>query len=235
MANKKISQLTALGANFGAIANKAVAESCCAVGRKLLKYVCNTIEKHFYNAQIIYGDTDSVFVQFDLKNHSKKCHNTLSADLVQKYCASITQNKSIFSIFRNSSNYMLPQIQEFCTCPVLKSEEDKRRESIRLARIAEYCITAMLPYPKQTGGSAAHGVPAREAHFGVPAKPTVGVHQLEYEKTFHPLVLLAKKKYVGKKFIHILESFCKRSDQLKNIKDLDIKNKLLQDKRKALL
>ena len=125
------------GAKTSTFYEKDVAASTTAIGRKLLNYGKDVIEQVYgdrivntkdygevrTNAEYIYGDTDSVFFTFNLKNLD-------GTRIIGKQALEIT---------------------------------------IELAQEAGKLATAFLKYP----------------------------HDLEYEKTFLPFVLLSKKRYVG--------------------------------------
>lgn len=54
------------GAKTSAIYFLTIAESTCALGRKRLYFARDIVESNFPNAKIIYGDTDSIFINFGL-------------------------------------------------------------------------------------------------------------------------------------------------------------------------
>ena len=128
------------GAKTSTFYEKDVAASTTATGRKLLVYARNTIEEKFgdsiqttskygdvrTNAECIYGDTDSVFFTFNLKERIEN----IWTPIVGKKALEIT---------------------------------------IELAQGVSAVANSGLKRP----------------------------HDLEYEKTFMPWILLAKKKYVG--------------------------------------
>lgn len=53
-----------MGSSFSTIALKPVAECTTAIGRELLKKSVETVNKHFPDATVIYGDTDSIMTKF---------------------------------------------------------------------------------------------------------------------------------------------------------------------------
>ncbi len=55
-----------LGAPTSPLYYKELAASITATGRDMLKYAIKIVLKHFPDAEIIYGDTDSIFVKFKL-------------------------------------------------------------------------------------------------------------------------------------------------------------------------
>ena len=124
------------GAKTSTFYDKDVAASCTATGRKLLIYAKTVIEEVYSNkhcdttlgtvvanAEYVYGDTDSVFFKFNLKNE---------------------QGEKIIG-------------------------KDALQMTIELAKEAGHLASGCLKPP----------------------------HDLAYEKTFLPLVLLSKKRYVG--------------------------------------
>jgi DNA polymerase elongation subunit (family B) len=56
------------GAGTSAIFFYAIAESTTAIGRERLHFAKKIVEENFENAKIIYGDTDSIFINFNLKD-----------------------------------------------------------------------------------------------------------------------------------------------------------------------
>ena len=115
-----------LGASTSPICFKQIAASTTAVGRNLLIFAKTFVEDNFEGADIVYGDTDSIFINFHPKDENG---------------------------------------QE------LKGHEALKK-SIELGVIAGKQANKHLPHP----------------------------HDLEYEKTFYPFVLLSKKRYVGMKY-----------------------------------
>ena len=86
------------------------------------------------------------------------------------------------------SKYTDFQLYTKCDCPMINNEMSKEalQESIRLASEADQLITSLLPCRKYVDKSG----------------KKIGVHQLEYEKTYHPFILFTKKRYVGKLYEH---------------------------------
>tara|TARA_B100000700_G_scaffold327593_1_gene442625 strand:+ start:966 stop:4505 length:3540 start_codon:yes stop_codon:yes gene_type:complete len=103
-----------------------IAACTTAVGRNLVMFAKNTVEKEIEGTEVVYGDTDSVFVKFRTVDKNGKKLSGLEA--VQK--------------------------------------------SIDVGLEFEKIVKNMLKPP----------------------------HNLEYEKTFWPFVLLSKKRYVGNKY-----------------------------------
>lgn len=56
-----------IGAATSPIYMKAIAASTTAIGRKRLDHAKVTVENNYPNARIIYGDTDSIFINFGIK------------------------------------------------------------------------------------------------------------------------------------------------------------------------
>ena len=61
-----------LGAATSPIFLKDIAASTTATGRKLLYLAKDKVEEHFDGAKIVYGDTDSVFINFNPKDENGK-------------------------------------------------------------------------------------------------------------------------------------------------------------------
>lgn len=117
-----------LGASTSPICFKQIAASTTATGRNLLIFAKTFVEQNFEGAEIVYGDTDSIFINFNPKDeHGKKLVG-----------------------------------------------HDALKKSIELGIQAGQMANKHLRHP----------------------------HDLEYEKTFHPFVLLSKKRYVGMKYEH---------------------------------
>lgn len=53
---------------FGKLPCKEISSSVTAYGREMLMKTCNYIKKHYTNSLIVYGDTDSVMIDFNLTN-----------------------------------------------------------------------------------------------------------------------------------------------------------------------
>lgn len=109
-----------VGARTSPIYMKELAASTTATGRNLIMKAKSFMEKH-YDANVVYGDTDSIFVDFKIKEK----YNLTDKDALQK--------------------------------------------SIDIAVEASEHFKKELKQP----------------------------HDLEYEKTFFPFIILSKKKYVG--------------------------------------
>ncbi len=137
-----------MGASFSVIGNIDVASSITATARNLLMFAKDEILTNFVNSRCIYGDTDSVFMAFETKQHLPGCPNLTHKRYVE------------------------------CLCPLYKPEsKEALNESIKMAERADKWVTDLLPCSK--------------------TNTVDGVHQLEYEKTFHPFLSFAKKKYTG--------------------------------------
>lgn len=215
-----------LGANFGAFSDLDVAASCTATGRQLLQFAQNNILKFFYKSDAVYGDTDSVFIKFDLKYHDKNCSNHYTLlpikfkqilqimtknkvytefaeckEIINSNCTNNDdalihdkndliaynddKNRNDIIAYNNDKNGNICYIYAPCNCTYITNNDDALMENIRLAQIADQFITSLLPYHKKIDENG----------------KKVGVHQLEYEKTYQPLILFAKKKYVGKLYV----------------------------------
>ena len=61
-----------IGAKTSAIHLKDIAASTTATGRKLLYLAKEKVEEHFEGAEIVYGDTDSIFIDFNAKDKEGK-------------------------------------------------------------------------------------------------------------------------------------------------------------------
>jgi len=61
-----------LGASTSQIFLKDIAASTTATGRKLLYLAKDKVEEHFDGAEVVYGDTDSIFINFNPKNEDGK-------------------------------------------------------------------------------------------------------------------------------------------------------------------
>ena len=115
-----------LGARTSQVYYKDIAASTTATGRRLIYLAKDFIEKNYEDSYTVYGDTDSVFMNFRPKDKD---------------------GKRLYGY-------------------------DALKESIRLGTEAGEKISKLLEHP----------------------------HDLEYEKTFWPFVLLSKKRYVGNKY-----------------------------------
>jgi DNA polymerase elongation subunit (family B) len=62
-----------LGAPTSPICNIDVAASTTAIGRNLLYLAKNKVEERFDGAKIVYGDTDSIFINFNPKDENGNC------------------------------------------------------------------------------------------------------------------------------------------------------------------
>jgi DNA polymerase elongation subunit (family B) len=100
----------------------------------LISFLVDIFDKYTIKPKILYGDTDSIFINFDMKDK-------------------IT-NEDIYKI-------------------------DTLMYNIELGKIASKLLKTLLPYPQN----------------------------MEYEKTFYPFALMAKKKYIGNKYEDDIHSF----------------------------
>lgn len=119
-----------VGARTSPIYRKELAASTTATGRDLILRAKEFMETH-YDARTIYGDTDSVFVDFRIKER-----------------------------------YGLQGVEAL-------------RKSIEIAMEASSAFKLQLKAP----------------------------HDLEYEKTFWPFVILSKKRYIGNLYEHDVDNF----------------------------
>lgn len=167
-----------LGSSFGSFSNPIIAASCTAVGRQLLAFAQNCILRCFAGTHAIYGDTDSVFIQFQLKTHRVGCTNYDLAKKCNKLIEEIPKvNEDLFEKVLENNEYV-HCIYDNCQCPEIDHKENYETmiaEHCRVAKIAEQFVTFLLPSPKLTGG----------------------VHELEYEKSYYPFMLFTKKRYAG--------------------------------------
>lgn len=123
-----------VGARTSSIYMKELAASTTATGRNLILSAKDFMEKH-YDSTVIYGDTDSIFVDFKIKQ-----------------------------------NYNL-------------TDKEALQKSIDIAIEASEKFKHTLKAP----------------------------HDLEYEKTFFPFIILSKKKYVGNLYEHDVNKFKQKS------------------------
>jgi DNA polymerase elongation subunit (family B) len=131
-----------------------IAACTTAVGRNLVMFAKNTVEEKIEGTEVVYGDTDSVFVKFKMEDDNGK--KLLGLEAVQK--------------------------------------------SIEIGLKFEKIVKTMLKSP----------------------------HNLEYEKTFWPFVLLSKKRYVGNKYEFDTKKYkqtsmgivLKRRDNAEIVKDI---------------
>ena len=123
------------GASTSSIYFKPVAASTTAGGRAQLEHAKEFVEKNHPGAECVYGDTDSIFVDFKVDETNK-------------------------------------------------TEKEVLQEAINLGiEYGERITQAIGVYP----------------------------HELEYEKTFCPLILMSKKRYVGKLYEFDVNKFKRKS------------------------
>ncbi len=184
-----------LGAAFSSFGNPDIAATVTAVGRKLLIIANDIIAKNFDQADTVYGDTDSVFMRFLLKDHVEQCrYHESKMDQRLKMFHNIKDSRVKDMIknntpFEHSHEYTCMKDVAFsfngpCNCKPLSNQMSKEAlsKSIVLAKYAGEIVTSLLPDRKRV---TAEG-------------KKVGVQELEYEKTYHPFLLFCKKRYVGK-------------------------------------
>ena len=189
-----------LGASFCPFGNPDIAASVTATGRQLLELSREMILKNYHGSEAIYGDTDSVFIKFCLKKHHEQC--PYHCENISKRIDKFHKTKTVIvetmkkerEPFIHSREYTAMskhtdfQLYNKCSCPMINDKMSKEalQESIRLASEADQLITSLLPCRKRIDENGRK----------------TGVHQLEYEKTYHPFILFTKKRYVGKLYEH---------------------------------
>ena len=182
-----------LGGPTSPISLPAVAACITTVGRQLLEYAQDIILKNYNKSDIIYGDTDSVFMKFQLKRH--KCDCEFHKDNIQvridkfyeiknSITKKMTEDEEEFIHTRGSTamlNKTDYKIYGPCECPLIEDEMGKEAlaESIRLACESGVISSSLLPYP----------------------------HDLEYEKTYQPYILFTKKRYLGRLYEFDLDNW----------------------------
>jgi len=193
-----------LSTTFCEFANSDVAESVTATGRQLLELTCQIVKQYYYKSEIIYGDTDSVFIKFYIQNHKHDCLNHKNNIHLQLQKYQHLKNINIQKIKQQNKLGIGPYIQykhsieytainldkkfrlrDKCDCPVLSNlfSEEALIESIYLSYEVSKLITNLLPCHKQKNKKT---------------QTVVGVHELEYEKTYLPFLIFTKKRYIGK-------------------------------------
>ena len=181
-----------LGAPTGNFSNVGVAASVTTTGRQMLEIAENFIIKN-YKAKAIYGDTDSVFMKYQLRNHKKCCpnHDINRKKRIEEFYniannerQKMIKNKTPFMHTRQATTMLKHdfEIWKQCDCPEYEPmSEEALKESIKLGAESDAITTFLLPDRKRI----------RDGE-------KVGVQQLEYEKTYQPYILFSKKRYVGK-------------------------------------
>jgi DNA polymerase elongation subunit (family B) len=181
-----------LGAPTGKFVNVGVAASVTTTGRQMLEIAENFIKKN-YKAKPIYGDTDSVFMKYQLRDHSCDCpnHDNNRKQRIEEFykIANEARNKMIKEkipfMHTRQATTMLNHDYEIwvnCNCPEYDPmSEEALAESVKLGAESDAITTYLLPDRKRI----------RDGQ-------KVGVQQLEYEKTYQPYILFSKKRYVGK-------------------------------------
>lgn len=112
-----------IGAQTSPIYMKNIAACTTATGRERLHFAMNFIKDYHPGCEVIYGDTDSIFVDFKLKDAEGR----------------------------------------------IRTDAQARIDAMKLGEEASAAVKKILPYP----------------------------HDLEYDKTLHPFIILTKKRYVG--------------------------------------
>jgi DNA polymerase elongation subunit (family B) len=181
-----------LGAPTGNFACVGVAASVTTTGRQLLEVAEDFIKKN-YKAKAIYGDTDSVFMKYQLRNHTCDCPNhddNRKARIEEFYRianearAKMINEKTPFLHTRQATTMLKHdyEIWQHCDCPeYAPMSEEALAESVKLGAESDAITTFLLPDRKRIRDGK-----------------KVGVQQLEYEKTYQPYILFSKKRYVGK-------------------------------------
>ncbi len=121
------------GAKTSQISFRPIAASTTAIGRERLQMAKRIVESNFDGSEVIYGDTDSIFIDFHIKDENGNPATDTNALL----------------------------------------------KTIDLCKQAAILINSQVPKPQS----------------------------IVYEKTFHPFILVAKKKYVGLKYTENAEKF----------------------------
>jgi len=181
-----------LGAPTGNFANVGVAASVTTTGRQMLE-IAETFIKKNYKATPIYGDTDSVFMKYQLRNHSCDCpnHDNNRKKRIEEFYRianeardKMIKEKTPFLHTRQATTMLKHdyEIWQNCNCPEYEPmSEEALKESIKLGAESDAITTFLLPDRKRVRNGE-----------------KVGVQQLEYEKTYQPYILFSKKRYVGK-------------------------------------
>ena len=181
-----------LGAPTGNFACVGVAASVTTTGRQLLEVAEDFIKKN-YKAKAIYGDTDSVFMKYQLRDHKCDCpnHDNNRKSRIDEFYRianearkKMINDKTPFLHTRQATTMLKHdyEIWQNCNCPEYEPmSEEALKESIKLGAESDAITTFLLPDRKRKR----NGV-------------KVGVQQLEYEKTYQPYILFSKKRYVGK-------------------------------------
>lgn len=187
-----------LGSTVGAIGKLEVAASITTCGRQLLELSQNFTLQHYEGSVAIYGDTDSIFMKFNLKDHIDCCpyHQKNIHKRIEKYhkikndiCKKMIENNEKYSHSRKAEAMMFKtdfRLYNKCDCPQVENlmSENALKKSIEFACEVDAIITDLLPDRK----------------IFVDGKQVDGCQQLEYEKTYLPYILFTKKRYVGKLF-----------------------------------
>ena len=169
-----------LGNKFSSVYFPEVAASITGTGRNLLMVAKYSAMKFYPGTEIVYGDTDSIFVKFKLKDHKEECFFHLkNTERRQKFYNKIKEKYKDNDLILNTEFKKLKE----CSCPSMNKEKKNKKKllqkSIDISMDAENFITTnFLKSP--------HG--------------QFEPHLLEYEKTYFPYILFTKKKYIGHKF-----------------------------------
>jgi DNA polymerase delta subunit 1 len=176
-----------LGDRYSQFYKPQVAESVTATGRNMLITAQDKAKEHFPGSRIIYGDTDSIFVSFKIKDHNKECIFNKCNDEKRK---ELYHNKKIKLMKKYDNDEDIVDLKMMlydnhkykqCECEEMKDllSKEALQYSIDISLKAEKLITRKyLQSP--------HGL--------------IHPHTLEYEKTYSPYILLTKKRYIGYKY-----------------------------------
>jgi len=189
-----------LGSTVGAFGKLEVAASITTCGRQLLELAQNFTLQHYEGSIAIYGDTDSIFMKFNLKDHTDICpyhqknihkriatYHQIKNDLIQE----MIDNNEDYLHSRQAYAMMYKtdfRLYNKCECPQVQDlmSSNALQKSIEFASEVDLIITDLLPDKK----------------IFVNGKQVDGCQQLEYEKTYMPYILFTKKRYVGKLYVH---------------------------------
>jgi DNA polymerase elongation subunit (family B) len=187
-----------LGSSFGAFGKLEVAASVTTCGRQLLELAQNFTLKHYEGSVAIYGDTDSIFMKFNLKDHTDNCpyHQKNIHKRITQYHN--IKNKMVQEMIDSNEEYFHSReahammktdfrLYKKCNCPQVADlmSSNALQKSIEFASEVDLIITDLLPDKK----------------IFVNGNQVDGCQQLEYEKTYMPYILFTKKRYVGKLYV----------------------------------
>lgn len=201
------------GAQQGRLPFPKIAANVTSYGRKQLEITKHMVEEKFPGSQIIYGDTDSVMVNFNVvrmdDNDVVKNGIKTTLPLVKKICG-IDDNICMEledTIRINVTNLSKPKDKEYLQRyrkigEVIQTviTEYVYKKHITLSKINQQEITAAI----KTGVEmptidivAQLGVEACDYVTSALRPPS----RLEFEKIFWPFILVSKKRYCGMKWM----------------------------------